>query len=148
MSTVFKKLANPSLDDVVPYVPGPTREDVSRRLGLDSSRIIKLSSNENPLGVPPKAMEAMRQALPNAHEYPRSSVPHLQQQLAEFIGVCPDNVVCGAGSSELQAIIIKVFTRPGDEVLSFTPSFSWYSTPMAGSPWSCPWTPTSTWTWA
>src|SRR5438132_11951163 len=64
------KIANPQLRDLVVYEPGKPVEDVARELGLKPSEIIKLASNENPLGPSPKALVAMRDALNRAHFYP------------------------------------------------------------------------------
>jgi hypothetical protein len=61
--------ANPWLNDIVSYIPGKPIEDVARELGLKPEQIIKLASNENPLGPSPKAVAAMQEALLNAHYY-------------------------------------------------------------------------------
>ena len=62
--------ANPQLKDLVAYEPGKPIEDVARELGLQPENIIKMASNENPLGPSPKAIEAMRDAVKDVHIYP------------------------------------------------------------------------------
>ena len=62
--------ANPQLRDLAVYQPGKPIEETARELGCEPSEIIKLASNENPLGPSPKAIEAMRDAIENAHLYP------------------------------------------------------------------------------
>src|SRR4029077_5631810 len=64
------ELANPQLREITVYQPGKPIEETARELGLDPGAIIKLASNENPLGPSPMAMEAMREALEKGHLYP------------------------------------------------------------------------------
>jgi histidinol-phosphate aminotransferase len=84
---------------LAPYVPGRAEEDVRRRYGLD--RVVKLASNENPLGPSPKALEAMARELPHQHRYPEPDGWALRKALAEVHGLTPDHVVLGNGSAEL-----------------------------------------------
>ena len=64
------EFANPQLRDLIPYEPGKPIEDVARELGLDPDNVIKLASNENPLGPSPKAIEAMKSLASDVHVYP------------------------------------------------------------------------------
>ncbi|MHB1218135.1 MAG: pyridoxal phosphate-dependent aminotransferase [Alphaproteobacteria bacterium] len=109
-----------------PYTPGLTREAAAERAGVAPSAIVKLSSNENPLGASPKAqavVEAMRAEL---HEYPNSTADGLRAVIGRFHGVAPAQVVVGAGSSTLMHAIVAAFTEPGGEVISLDPSFTVY----------------------
>jgi histidinol-phosphate aminotransferase len=69
------------------YEPGKPVEDVARELGLKPSDIIKLASNENPLGPSPKALVAMREALERAHFYPDGGGYYLREAIAEKFGL-------------------------------------------------------------
>src|ERR1700736_6666765 len=71
--------AHPWLRDLVSYEPGKPIEDVARELGLPQDEIIKLASNENPLGPSPKALAAMREALERAHIYPDGGGYYLRE---------------------------------------------------------------------
>ena len=77
------------------YTPGKPISEVQRELGIDN--VIKLASNENPLGASPKAIAAIQDSLQNIHRYPDSSGFELRTKLAEKFNVKMDNVVLGAG---------------------------------------------------
>lgn len=107
-----------------PYVPGKPIEEVQRELGL--TEVIKLASNENPLGPSPKAIEAAMKVLPEAHRYPDDSYFRLRQKIASVYNVPPDWVLLGRGSDEILLHIVQTFVEPGDEVVFSTPSFVMY----------------------
>src|SRR4051812_11640204 len=73
--------ANPQLRELEVYEPGKPIEDVARELGLKPNEIIKLASNENPLGPSPKALDAMREALERAHFYPDGGGYYLREAI-------------------------------------------------------------------
>ena len=125
--STFGRLVNPDLREPELYVPGLTSAEASHRYNIPIEDIIKLSSNENPLGSPPKAIEAAKGTLPDLHRYPDSKAHALRQAIAEKEGVQKENVIFGSGSSEIMSFIIRAFSRPGDEVLSMDPSFSVYT---------------------
>lgn len=112
-----------ALRDLAPYRPGTTIEEVQRRLGLE--RIIKLASNENPLGSSPKAMSALRH-LDRLHLYLDDSYPELRERLGAPYGLSFTNVILGHGSNELVNIVAGAMLDPGDEAVMATPSFSLY----------------------
>ena len=114
----FKSLANQFVCDVPVYEPGRPIEDVAREMGLDPRTIIKLASNENPLGPSPKALVAMRKALATAHLYPDGGGFYLRQALAKKLGVEIDNIVLGTGSNEIIEFLYHAFVGPGDEVIA------------------------------
>ncbi len=105
-------LANTNLRDLVPYEPGKPVDDVARELGLDAAKVIKLASNENPLGPSPKALEAMQQLLPQSHIYPDGGGFHLRNAIAEKWGLERANVVLGNGSNEIIEFAFHAFCRP------------------------------------
>lgn len=113
-----------ALNSVTPYAPGKPVEEVQRELGI--SRAIKLASNENPLGPSPKALEAIRAALPNLNRYPDSHCFYLVRKIAERLGVAPEQVIVGNGSDELITMATRAFLDPGDEVVVATPTFLIY----------------------
>jgi len=106
-------LANPSLRQLVPYEPGKPIDDVARELGLDPASIIKLASNENPLGPSPRAVEAMQKALSGLHIYPDGGGFHLRNAIAAAMGVDRSMVVLGNGSNEIIELAYHAFCRPG-----------------------------------
>ena len=108
---------NPNLDTLPVYVPGKPIEEVAREVGLDAASIVKLASNENPLGPSPKALAAMEKVLRNLHLYPDGNAFYLKRKLAEKLGVEPANLVLGNGSNEIIEFIGHAVLQPGDEVV-------------------------------
>lgn len=111
---------------IAPYQPGKPIEEVKRELGL--SRVIKLASNENPLGPSPAAVRAGSQALREAALYPDGSCYRLRKALAGRLGTDPDQILLGNGSSELLILLGRAFVSPGEEVLTSQMSFVLYQT--------------------
>jgi histidinol-phosphate aminotransferase len=109
--------AHPWLHDLVSYEPGKPIEDVARELGLKPHEIIKLASNENPLGPSPKALAAMREMLERAHFYPDGGGYYLREAIAKKFGFERGNVMLGCGSNEIIEFIGKAFLNPGDEIV-------------------------------
>jgi histidinol-phosphate aminotransferase len=105
--------ANTFLKDLVVYEPGKPVEDVARELGLDPASIIKLASNENPLGPSPKAVEAAGRALAQAHIYPDGGGFHLRNAIAQQFGLDRSQVVLGNGSNEIIEFIYHGFLSAG-----------------------------------
>ena len=118
--------ANPQLRDLVAYEPGKPIEDVARELGLEPSQIIKLASNENPLGPSPKALEAMHAAVENAHIYPDGGGYYLREAIAEKFSVQRTNVILGNGSSEIIEFAAHAFLKHGDEIVTSKHAFVIY----------------------
>ncbi|HEX8313032.1 MAG TPA: histidinol-phosphate transaminase [Chthoniobacteraceae bacterium] len=118
--------ANPWLRELVSYEPGKPIEDVARELGLQPHEIIKLASNENPLGPSPKALVAMREALERAHFYPDGGGYYLREAIAAKTGLKRENVILGCGSNEIIEFIGHAFLRPGAEVITARHAFVVY----------------------
>jgi histidinol-phosphate aminotransferase len=108
------------VDSLRPYEPGRDPEEVARSYGLE--RVVKLASNENPLGPSPLAVEAMRRHLGNLHFYPNGGLD-LRAVLAEKYELSLDNVVVGSGSDAIIANIIRTFLCDEDEVLTTEAAF-------------------------
>jgi histidinol-phosphate aminotransferase len=113
-----------AVKDLIPYPPGKPIEELTREYGV--RKPIKLASNENPLGPSPKALLAIRRALPNLHRYPDGSGFYLKQALGKVLGCSPEAILLGNGSNEIIELALKTFLRPGDEVVSPFPSFLVY----------------------
>jgi histidinol-phosphate aminotransferase len=92
---------NPVLTSLPVYQPGRPIEEVARELGLPADTVIKLASNENPLGPSRLALAAMRKALPTLNLYPDGNAFYLKQKLAAKLGLTPSNLVLGNGSNEI-----------------------------------------------
>ena len=120
------ELVNPQLREVTVYQPGKPIEETARELGLDPNAIIKLASNENPLGPSPKAMEAMRDALEKGHLYPDGGGFCLCNAVATKLGVGPENVILGNGSNEVLEFLGHAFLNPGDDVVTSQYAFVVY----------------------
>jgi len=108
---------NPALDAVPVYQPGRPIEEVARELGLPPENIIKLASNENPLGPSKKAVAAMRKALPGLSLYPDGNAFYLRNKLAAKLAVSPANLIFGNGSNEIIEFIGHALIGQGDEVV-------------------------------
>jgi histidinol-phosphate aminotransferase len=115
MSLPFK--LNPALADLPVYQPGRPIEEVARELGLDPSAVIKLASNENPLGPSPKALAAMQEAVTQSHWYPDGNAFYLKRRLAENLGVDPGNLILGNGSNEIIEFLGHALMTPESEVV-------------------------------
>ena len=119
-------LAHPWLRELVSYEPGKPIEDVARELGLKPHEIIKLASNENPLGPSPKALAAMREMLERAHFYPDGGGYYLREAIAGKLGLKRENVILGCGSNEVIEFIGKAYLNPGDEIIAARHAFVVY----------------------
>ncbi len=113
-----------SILDLIPYPPGKPIEELTREYGIQ--KVIKLASNENPLGPSPKALEAIRSALSQLHRYPDGSGYYLKESLGRYLGLKPEQILLGNGSNEIIDLALRTFLRPGFEVVSPTPSFLVY----------------------
>ena len=116
------------LDLIKPYVPGKPIEEVERELGLTG--VIKMASNENPLGPSPLAVEAMQEHLDKMHIYPDGNCFYLRQALASKLGIKPEQLIFGNGSDEILSFLTLAYINPGDEAVMVAPSFSEYDFAM------------------
>ena len=108
---------NPFLHDLPVYQPGRPVEEVARELALSPEDIIKLASNENPLGPSPAALAAMQQVLKRLHLYPDGNAYYLKQGLAAKLGLDPASLILGNGSNEVIEFVGHALLRPGVEVI-------------------------------
>lgn len=117
------EIVNPQLKKITPYLPGPLTKDIAAKYEIDPARLIKLSSNENPLGVPPLAKAKIIEMAGEASLYPDAEARELRSALAQYTNMRPENIVVGPGSSSLMMHIIEVFSAPGEEVIFTSPAF-------------------------
>jgi histidinol-phosphate aminotransferase len=108
---------NPALANLPVYQPGRPIEEVAREHNLPVESVIKLASNENPLGPSPKAVAAMRKAIDSLHLYPDGNAFYLKRKLAQKLAVDPNQIVFGNGSNEIIEFIGHAFMRPGVDVI-------------------------------
>src|SRR6266403_5585680 len=109
--------ANPQLRDLAVYEAGKPIEETARELNVDPRDIIKLASNENPLGPSPRASAAMRAAIGSAQLYPDSGGFYLRHALAQKLGFARENIILGNGSNEVIEFLGHAFLKPGDDVI-------------------------------
>ena len=126
---------NPTLATLPTYPPGRPIEEVAREVGLPPSDIIKLASNENPLGPSPKALAAIQAAAASVHLYPDGNAFYFKRRLAEKLCVEPANLILGNGSNEIIEFIGHALMAPGTDVVVSQYCFAIYPiiTKMAGA---------------
>ena len=118
--------ANPQLRDLAVYQPGKPIEETARELGCAPEEIIKLASNENPLGPSPKAVAAMRDAIENAHLYPDGGAFYLRTAIAKKLKITPEHIVLGNGSNEIIELLAHAFLERGDAIVTSEHAFVAY----------------------
>ena len=114
-------LVPPHIQQLAPYKAGKPAEELARELGLE--RIVKLASNENPMGPPKPALEAATKALLEGHRYPDPAAFELRTALAAKFQVQIENVITGNGSEGIMATILRTFLFEDDEMISAANSF-------------------------
>lgn len=112
------------IQSLIPYVPGKSIQETQREYGI--SKVIKLASNENPLGPCPKALQAMRQSLSELHRYPDPSGFELKQTLTQIHAIGFSSLALGNGSNELIDNLIRTFCVSGDMIVTSQFSFIAY----------------------
>jgi histidinol-phosphate aminotransferase len=120
------RYANRFVCDLVAYEPGKPIDETARELGLDPSQIVKVASNENPLGPSPLAKAAMREALEEAHIYPDGGGFRLRSAIAESVGLERANVVIGNGSNEIIELLCHTFLNRSTELIAAEHAFVVY----------------------
>ncbi|MES3162470.1 MAG: histidinol-phosphate transaminase [Halorubrum sp.] len=115
------------LSDHSPYVPGRGVEEVARELGIEPSSLIKLSSNENPHGPSPAAVEIIEAHADRVHQYPKSSHTDLTERIAEKWGIDPEQVWVSPGADGSIDYLSRAALAPDDEVLVPEPGFAYYA---------------------
>ncbi len=120
----FLKLAQPGITELSPYQPGKPVEELERELGITD--IIKLASNENPLGPSSVVTENISRQLTELARYPDGSAYQLKDKLQEKFGIDPSMVTVGNGSNDVLELVARVFLGPGLEAIVSEHSFVVY----------------------
>jgi histidinol-phosphate aminotransferase len=123
------ELVHPSVAAIRPYEPGKPIEEVQRELGIGEP--IKLASNENPIGPSPRAIQAIKQALPELNRYPDGASWALTHKIAERHRIGADHIFLGTGSVEIINLLANLFLRPGLNAVFPAHSFAIY--PLAAA---------------
>jgi histidinol-phosphate aminotransferase len=110
---------NPWIRRIEAYVPGSAK-------GGAHAKPVKLSSNENPWGASPRALEALAAAGTGAHRYPDGSATALRARIGALHGLDPDRIVCGTGSDEILQLLPTIYCAPGDTVVHVQHGFMVY----------------------
>src|SRR5690554_6241822 len=126
MSMDYQSLAVPGVQGLMPYQPGKPIEELARELGLAPESIIKLASNENPLGPSPVALAAARKALDDICRYPDGNGFSLKAALSDYLDVSPAQLTLGNGSNDVLEVIARSFAGPGDEIIYSQYAFAVY----------------------
>ena len=109
------------------YVPGRGAEEVARELGVDPAELIELSSNENPHGPSPAAVEAIREAADAVSAYPKASHADLTEAIADHWGVDAEQVWVSPGADGALDYLSRAMLEPDDRVLTPSPGFAYYA---------------------
>lgn len=117
---------SPAVERLVPYTPGLSVREVASEFGVSPAEVVKLGSGENPFGPSPAAIRAISGALGSLNRYPDWTSGDLRRKVAGLFDVSEEEVVCGAGETEIISCVIRGFARPGDEVLMHRPTFPIY----------------------
>nr|WP_034643535.1 histidinol-phosphate transaminase [Desulfovibrio inopinatus] len=121
----MNRLLRPEVAAFTPYVPGLSIDEIKEKYGLDT--VIKMASNENPLGTSPLAQKAIKEKAAFGFRYPQSGNPHLNKAIESTFALSAGSVVTGNGSDEIIDLLYRVVCRPGqDNAVAFSPCFSMY----------------------
>jgi histidinol-phosphate aminotransferase len=126
-SLVIEKFLNPVVKEIPPYRPGKSKDEIAKKYGFEASDVIKLASNENPLGPSKKAVEAIKKHAKEVSAYPEHDPQELKKEIANYVHLSENNVVIGNGSDEILDLIIRMFVSKKDKVLIPIPTFSIYT---------------------
>lgn len=112
------------LEAIKPYTPGKSLWEVQKELGL--KKVIKLASNENPLGPSPKALTAIKNAVNDINRYPDAHAVKLKNVIASRLSISSNELIITNGGDELITLVSETFLTSGDEIIVPSPSFSEY----------------------
>lgn len=118
-------LVSDRISRLIPYQPGKPIDEVKRELGI-VGEVIKLASNENPLGPSPKGIAALQAILPTLALYPDGACHALRQAVSEKLAVSPDSLIFGNGSDEVIHMLGLSLLEEGDEIVVGDPTFVLY----------------------
>lgn len=122
----FSELAPAYIRAIAPYQPGKPIGEVAREMGLEENQIVKLASNENPLGIPPKAQAALTAAIAELSRYPDGNGFDLKAKISQKFHVQPEQIVLGNGSNDILELVARTFLTPADSALYSEFAFAVY----------------------
>ncbi|MEX0603084.1 MAG: histidinol-phosphate transaminase [Marinobacter sp.] len=126
MAIDYQTLAVKGVQGLMPYQPGKPIDELAREFGLDPSGIVKLASNENPLGPSPVALEAARKALSELCRYPDGNGFNLKAKLSEKLGVSATQITLGNGSNDVLEVIARGFADANTDIIYSQYAFAVY----------------------
>jgi len=125
--TLSSNLAPSYISAIAPYQGGRPISEIARQFGIDEADIIKLASNENPLGISPKAQMAIDDSLLDIARYPDGNSFALREAVSQKFNVAPMQIVFGNGSNDILELSARAFLQVGDEVIYSQHAFAVYS---------------------
>lgn len=111
---------------ITPYPPGKPISELAREMGMPEGRIVKLASNENPMGASPRVLAAVENAIKDIARYPDGNGFELKMTLAEKYGVTIDQIVLGNGSNDVLEFAARAFMGPGTSAVYSQHAFAVY----------------------
>src|SRR4051795_7881228 len=105
-----------ALTGTIESYDAPSTDEIARRVGLAPEQIVRFDGNTSPTTLPSTRAEALTEELGRIHTYPHGGYPQLEQAIAGYAGVAPENVVLGAGADDLILLVTRSFASPGDRV--------------------------------
>jgi histidinol-phosphate aminotransferase len=121
-----RDLAPANVRGIAAYVPGKPISETARELGMAQADILKMASNESPIGPSPKALAAIRGALNDLHYYPDGSGYELKNKLAARLALAPENFVLGNGSNDVLELVARAFLTREDSAVHSQHAFIVY----------------------
>ena len=119
-------LAPANIRAIAPYQGGKPISELAREMGLNEAEIVKLASNENPLGMSPKAQMAVEEAIYDIARYPDGNSFALRDAVSHKYGVAPQQIVFGNGSNDILELAARAFLTAGDEAIYSQHAFAVY----------------------
>ncbi len=119
-------VAPPHIRSIAPYLPGKPISDLAREMDLDEADIVKLASNENPLGASPRVLAAIENAFMELARYPDGGGYGLKQALSLRIGLAPSRIVLGNGSNDVLEMAARAFLTQGTSAVYSEHAFAVY----------------------
>ncbi len=120
----MKKLTRASIEGIKPYIPGKPMEELQREMGI--AEVVKLASNENPLGPSPLALNAIMENIEKINRYPDGRGYNLKRKLGQRLNLKEEEIILGNGSNELIELAFRTFLMPDEELIQPYPTFQVY----------------------
>ena len=114
------------ISEIDPYQCGKPIKEVAREIGIPEDKIIKLASNENPMGISPFAMKAINDALSEIERYPDGNGYYLKEALCNKFLLSPKQIIIGNGSNDILELAARTFVTKGDQILYSEHAFAVY----------------------